>query len=288
MLALYCSFKRARPVKERILAAIFTSLLLGSAGRSQNLCPIEVQKVDPKSYPLSAGLLGAEKDPWDRYLRIEYKNTSGKSIVAIRFEVEFINSLAEAKPSVYSYVTNEIVQPGKISKPYWGDGVYFQEYGYSIQAVAWAQKIRFSDNTFFVDDGSKICSFPKSSFEDGKRQVVTPDEVTAVAHNSEAGKNAPAAAASLAEEGHVLSPEEMAERVKKGEASKCAVITIPAGAKIWIDGNEAGISPMAFVLLRRGDVPRSIKVTLNGYKTVEKQVTPDGKVIPIALTLEPN
>jgi PEGA domain len=89
-----------RPVKERILAVAFTSLLLSSTACSQNVCPIEVQKVDPKSYPLSAGLLGDEKDLWDRYLRIEYKNTSGKSIVAIRFGVEFINSLAEAKPSV--------------------------------------------------------------------------------------------------------------------------------------------------------------------------------------------
>jgi hypothetical protein len=112
-------------------------------------------------------------------------------------------------------------------------------------------------------------------------------EVQAITKNSEAGKASPAAAAALADEGRVLSPQEMAERIQKGEASKCAVVTVPAGAKIWIDGNEAGVSPMVFVLTRHGDTPRSIKVTLDGYKTVEKQVVPDGKTIPIGLTLEP-
>jgi hypothetical protein len=158
---------------------------------------------------------------------------------------------------------------------------YFHEYGYSIKAVAWAEKIRFSDNTFFVDDGSKICSFPRSTPEGGDPRVTIPAEVTVVTHNSQAGKTSPAATASLAEEGHILSPQEMADRISKGEASKCPVTTTPVGAKIWIDGNEAGISPMAFVLTRHGETPRSVKVTLNGYKTVEKQVTPDGKIIPI-------
>jgi hypothetical protein len=37
---------------------------------------------------------------------------------------------------------------------------------------------------------------------------------------------------------------------------------------------------------RRGDTPRSVKVTLDGYKTVEQLVVPDGKIIPISLTLE--
>jgi hypothetical protein len=106
--------------------------------------------------------------------------------------------------------------------------------------------------------------------------------------DSETTKASPAAAASLANEGHVLSPLELAERVQTGEASRCAVVTVPAGAKVWIDGLEAGVSPMAFVLMRQGDKPRSIRITLNGYRTVEKQVIPDGKTIPIGLTLEPN
>jgi len=247
-----------------------------------------VQKVNPLSYPLTAGLAGSDQDPWDRYLRIEFKNISPKPIIGIRFQVEFVNSLAEAKPSVYVYTSDEVVKPGKVSKPYWGDGVYFHEYGFSMRAIVWADKIRFSDNSFFEDDGNRICSLRKEPSANATPRTETPSDDSAIMRNSEAGKTSPAAAALLAEEGHVLSPSEMADRVQHGQASKCAVVTSPAGAKIWIDGVEAGMTPVAFVLIRHGDTPRSIKITLDGYKTVEKQVVPDGKTIPIGLTLEPN
>jgi hypothetical protein len=268
--------------------AVLAGLLTGVAAHSQNSCPIELQKVDPLAFPWGAGLLGSDQDPWDRYLRIEYKNTSEKSIVGIRFQVEFVNSLAEARPSVYAYTSDEFVKPGKVSKPFWGDGVYFHEYGYSMGAIVWVDKIRFSDSSFFQDDGSRVCSFPKQKRPADVPGPVPSPGVEAVVRNSEAGKASPAAAASLANEGHVLSPLELAERVQRGEASRCAVVTVPAGAKVWIDGLEAGVSPMAFVLMRQGDKPRSIRITLNGYRTVEKQVIPDGKTIPIGLTLEPN
>lgn len=104
--------------------------------------------------------------------------------------------------------------------------------------------------------------------------------------NSEAAKASPAAAAAAADVGHIQTPAELAELVGKGEASRCAVITSPAGAQIEIDGNRAGISPVAFVLLRHGNTPRVVTIRMSGYKTVEKQVIPDGKSIPIGLTLE--
>jgi hypothetical protein len=108
----------------------------------------------------------------------------------------------------------------------------------------------------------------------------------AIIANSEGGKSSPAAAATLANIGHVQTPEEMADRVQAGQASRCAVITSPPGAEIYIDGNKAGVSPIAFVLLRNGDAPRVITIKMNGYKTVERKVVPDGKIIPIGLTLE--
>jgi hypothetical protein len=92
----------------------------------------------------------------------------------------------------------------------------------------------------------------------------------------------------IANNSEVGSQQEQDARIQKGEASIVIVGTRPTGAKIWIDGNEAGITPMAFVLLRHRDTPRSILVTLDGYKTVEKRVVPDGKTIPIGVTLEPN
>ncbi len=114
--------------------------------------------------------------------------------------------------------------------------------------------------------------------------VSTPN-MEEVKTNSEDAKSSPAAAASLAQEGHVLTPQELADAVKAGRASKCAIVTSPPGAKIFIDGNKMGVSPVVFVLMKR-DTPRTITVKMAGYKTVEKQLDPDGKTIPLGLTLE--
>jgi ketosteroid isomerase-like protein len=83
-------------------------------------------------------------------------------------------------------------------------------------------------------------------------------------------------------------PEELDELVRNGEASHCKVVTNPPGAEVYIDGNKGGESPVDLVVLKRGDTPRTITIRMTGYKTVEKQVFPNGKTIPIALTLERN
>ncbi len=106
--------------------------------------------------------------------------------------------------------------------------------------------------------------------------------------NSESAKASPAAAAALAHVGHQLTPEELAQLVKDGQASRCAVLTIPSGAEVYVDSNMAGVSPLVFVLLKQGDTPRTVTIRMNGYKTVEKKFIPDGKTIPIGLTLEKN
>lgn len=103
--------------------------------------------------------------------------------------------------------------------------------------------------------------------------------------NSEASKTSPAAAAQLAQDGQVGTPQEMARLIETGQASKIAIITSPEGAEVYIDGNKAGVTPLAFVLIRR-DNPRVLTIKLSGYKTVEKILVPDGKSIPIAVSLE--
>jgi hypothetical protein len=103
--------------------------------------------------------------------------------------------------------------------------------------------------------------------------------------NSEAAKSSPAAAASLAIAGKQFTPEELAELVKQGKASQCAVITFPAGAEVDIDGNKMGVTPVAFILIQ-WDISRVVTVKMDAYTTVEKQIVPDGKVVPISLQLE--
>jgi hypothetical protein len=135
---------------------------------------------------------------------------------------------------------------------------------------------------------------PPDAPESAKPRTLTPDanhggqglNVQTLIVNSEAGRSSPAAAAALADAGHMLTPEEMAALVAKGEASRCAVVTMPPGAEIEVDGNRAGVSPLAFVLIKHGDTQRVITIRMNGYKTVEKRIIPDGNTIPIGITLE--
>jgi len=109
--------------------------------------------------------------------------------------------------------------------------------------------------------------------------------------NTSAMQTSPAAAASLlydnASGWNSKTPEERAELLKDGQASRCVILTTPAGAEIDIDGNRAGVSPLGFSLLRHGDQYRTITIKMAGYVTVEKKFLPDGKDIPIGITLVP-
>jgi hypothetical protein len=46
-----------------------------------------------------------------------------------------------------------------------------------------------------------------------------------------------------------------------------------------------GVTPVAFTLVQR-DVPRIVTIKMDGYKTVEEQIVPDGKVVPMSVQLE--
>jgi hypothetical protein len=115
--------------------------------------------------------------------------------------------------------------------------------------------------------------------------VPTQDIAEQVKNNSEAGKSSPAAAAAMAIDGKQSTPQQMADLVAQGNASRCAIVTTPAGAEVFIDGNKGGITPFIFVLIKR-DKPRIISIKMSGYKTVDKEIDPDGKTVPISLVLE--
>jgi PEGA domain len=109
--------------------------------------------------------------------------------------------------------------------------------------------------------------------------------------NVNASRTSPAAAASLLYENssgwNSKTPEERAQMLKDGQASRFMILTTPAGAEIDIDGNRLGVSPLGGTLLRYGDQYRTITVKMAGYVTVEKKFLPDGKDIPLGITLEP-
>lgn len=86
--------------------------------------------------------------------------------------------------------------------------------------------------------------------------------------------------------GDPSTPEELAEWIKMGKASRCVIASVPAGADIYLDGLKVGVAPIVFVLLKRGDAPRVIEIRMAGYRPIEKQVVPDGEPIILGLDLE--
>jgi hypothetical protein len=82
------------------------------------------------------------------------------------------------------------------------------------------------------------------------------------------------------------TPEELAKLVLDGQASRCAVLTVPPHAVVYIDGIKEGMSPDAFILVKHGDTPRIITTTMNGYKTVDTPIVPDGTIVHVELIME--
>ena len=85
---------------------------------------------------------------------------------------------------------------------------------------------------------------------------------------------------------HQNTPEELAELIKNGMASKCIIVTEPAGAEVHVDGLKGAATLSVFVLLRHGDTLRAFEIRLNGYGRIEKHPVPDGRLITIQSKLE--
>ena len=103
----------------------------------------------------------------------------------------------------------------------------------------------------------------KYSFNQGHRGPrgvdVTEAFKNTLIENNEASKASPAAAAQLVQDGHTHTPQEIAQLIQDGQASKTGIVTSPAGADVYLDGNKVGVTPVSFVLLKR-DSPRILTI----------------------------
>jgi hypothetical protein len=247
-----------------LLVLLFVSPSLAQA--PQQTCPIAVKKVNPRAFPFSSGLLDYEsgKDPWDSYLQIEYSNVSNKTIAGIRFGVYFVSGMREADRSVYNYESEQKVRPGETKKPYWADGVYEHEYGRTMGAMVWPQRIMYEDGTYWTDDGTQSC---------GNVKFIQPQ-----ASQPAQPQMSPAVQQAMA----ILNP---APALPATMGSIMTVFTDPAGADIAVDGKSTG-GRIRFLLLNKAGAERTVLITMKGYKTVEKKLIPDGKPITLNLKLE--
>lgn len=155
--------------------------------------------------------------------------------------------------------------------------------GYSV-----ATTLRFTDGTRKVFEasscikfeGSASCSSGPPSRIPSTAKLITP-LVQQTKTNSEAAMSSPAALATPRSD-----PQKLAELVKNGQASKCVVVTQPVAADVYVDGLHAAVTPVVFVLLKKADTPRTVEIRMDGYRTIQKQVIPDGHLITIQATLE--
>ena len=113
--------------------------------------PVEIVKIEPHSHTRCAlAALGTDdKDPWGSCLVVWYKNTSGKYITGIRFDVHFVSALKEVDPAVYSFETTEELKPSKQLLGIWHDGVFWHRYGDGMDAQVQVGRVMFRDGTFW-------------------------------------------------------------------------------------------------------------------------------------------
>ena len=166
-------------------------------------------------------------------------------------------------------------------------GVVESTPGYSV-----ATALRLSDGTkqmfkassCIKYEGSSVCASQPLSPPGTTTKFITPIQQQVI-KNVEDSRASPAAAAAKAIEAP-SGPEALADLIKNGGASKCVIATEPPGAEIYLDGLKLGVTPVVFVMLKRGDTPRTLEIRLNGYRTIEKHLVPDGQLISIISSLE--
>jgi PEGA domain len=145
---------------------------------------------------------------------------------------------------------------------------------------------RPSDNVRAMCDAHKLSPELEKQFCTPATKPAAPDANLQTPANSETVAPSSGSIAGSGEASPPTDPQEVAQMVQSGLASWCEVNTAPSGAEIYVDGKTVGVAPIAFVLLKHGDTPRIITIKMDGYKTIERQVIPEGNTIPLVLTLE--
>jgi hypothetical protein len=145
-------------------------------------------------------------------------------------------------------------------------------------------KSTFEASSCIKFEGSTSCASQPLSPSKETTKFISPIQ-RQIQANVDASRSSPAMAAAQASGATAKSPEELAALIKNGNASKCVIVTEPPGAEIYIDGLKAGIAPLVFVLLKKGDGPRTVEIRMNGYRTIEKHLVPNGQLISISSTL---
>lgn len=86
----------------------------------------------------------------------------------------------------------------------------------------------------------------------------------------------------------LIGPEAVhryAGQIRSRKASICSVASTPEGASVELDGEHLGATPLVFVLLRKKDRGREVRVTSPGYEPVLYELFPDGRNFPLVIKM---
>jgi hypothetical protein len=117
-------------------------------------CPIEIIFVGPQATVY--GRVG-------KYLEIQYRNISGKTIKAVKFGALFFNALDEPTDSYTRYIDSQGIKwddeksDARFPQPE-VSGYWSQYFDTVDKADAYVIKVKFADGTFWQDDGSYRCN----------------------------------------------------------------------------------------------------------------------------------
>jgi len=274
------------------LCAVLILTSSAVSAQQKQFCPIEIQRTNSLHY------VSKDIDRLHSGLRIEFVNRAQLNTAAVEFGVVFTNLLGEQQQSRSMYEQNTPVKPGQLHKSDWSDSKYTKGQP-GLKAMAWVERVGFADGSVWQDDGSRSCGMleqiqepkvyqpPATASAPGAAPTASAPSGTdkdPVSANIAAARNSAAQQSVTQQMGHTPTPDELARLVQQGKASRCAVVTTPAGAEVLVDGNSAGVTPIVLVLLKH-DTPRTVTIKKQGYRTMEKQFDPDGKDIPVEVTL---
>jgi hypothetical protein len=131
-----------------IAAFLSTALFAQSAPATPSGCPVEILEANPQYHQYTSVAVRT-------YLQIRFRNVSGKEIRALKFGALFFNDLDEPTASYTSYIdSNPIKADDKRDKT----GLWNQYSDIVAKADAYLIKVKFTDGTFWEDNGSYRCN----------------------------------------------------------------------------------------------------------------------------------
>jgi hypothetical protein len=105
-------------------------------------CPVDISRAERYSASASA-------------ISVEYKNVSGKEIVAVALGVDMYSNDGTMKPLFFELRDREQVAPGKNTEGTWAETMYDRDYP---RINVFVKKVKFADATEWKDDGNGTCN----------------------------------------------------------------------------------------------------------------------------------